>query len=689
MAQRLGLIIGNSEYEDPNLAQLKKPNADVNSLAEVLKNPEIGSFDEVTTLINQPCYVVRREIARFFSQKRRDDLLLLYFSGHGVKDDLGRLYLAVKNTEHDLLSATAVPAAAISDDMDQSRSRRLVLILDCCHSGAFPQGSKGVIQVSVGTREAFRGNGYGRVVLTATDATQYAWEGDKVIGGAENSVYTHYLIQGLRTGDADANSDSKITLDELHDYVYEQVAQKTPKQTPRKSSHNEQRDIVIAHNLYVRPTELPPELRHAIENEFPLVRQSAVNELAKLLQGNHRGLVLAAQQVLEHIAEHDDSRRISNLAREMLQAYHEGVPSARQPATDEPVEVRESALQGAKAAQPMIETEPTSVTDELQGQIQEERTEGEEPKQELLRSLRQPATTSVNTFGQVKDNVGGPRFREDAWYLPDEPLLGFVEVPAGPFLMGSARKRDSKAFSHEAPQHQISLPQYWIARYPVTVAQFKAFLEDTGYRGAYADSIQGPLNHPVVNVSWHHAIAYSKWLTEQLRRCEDTPEPLATGLRQEGWRVTLPSEVEWEKAARGSDGRIYPWGNEFDPVRANTEEIGEGSTSAVGSYPSGTSPYGCLDMAGNVWEWTRSLWEKEVFGPEFKYPYNPDDGREDMEAPDRVPRVLRGGAFLYLSRRDLRCANRLRNYPNNRGWLFGFRTVVLPNKYTTGLSPVI
>jgi uncharacterized caspase-like protein len=143
-------------------------------LAEALKSSEIGGFDQVITLINQPSYVVRREIARFFAQKRRDDLLLLYFSGHGVKDDRGHLYLAVKDTEHNLLSATAVSAASISDEMDQSRSQRLVLILDCCHSGAFAQGSKGATQDGVGTGEAFRGNGYGRVVLTATDSTQYA-----------------------------------------------------------------------------------------------------------------------------------------------------------------------------------------------------------------------------------------------------------------------------------------------------------------------------------------------------------------------------------------------------------------------------------------------------------------------------------------------------------------------------------
>ena len=160
MSRRLALIIGNSEYDDATLARLKKSDADVRDLAEALQDPEIGGFDEVSSFLNEPAHIVRREIARFFTQKSSDDLLLLYFSGHGVKDDLGRLFLAVKDTEHNLLSATAVPSSSITDEMDNSRSRRQVLILDCCHSGAFAQGTKGTTGGSVGTAAAFQGTGY-------------------------------------------------------------------------------------------------------------------------------------------------------------------------------------------------------------------------------------------------------------------------------------------------------------------------------------------------------------------------------------------------------------------------------------------------------------------------------------------------------------------------------------------------
>ena len=124
--------------------------------------------------------------------------------------------------------------------MDRSLSKRQALILDCCHSGAFAQGAKAAASQVVGTGPAFEGTGYGHVVLTATDSTQYAWEGDRIIGESDKSVFTHYILQGLRTGEADLDNDGKITVDELYEYVYEKVVRDTPKQTPGKWSYKQQ-----------------------------------------------------------------------------------------------------------------------------------------------------------------------------------------------------------------------------------------------------------------------------------------------------------------------------------------------------------------------------------------------------------------------------------------------------------------
>lgn len=354
MGQKIALIIGNSEYQDANLAKLVTPQEDVNDLAEVLRASDIGGFDHVTTLINESDANVRLGIEDFFTDKKPDDLLVMYFSGHGVRDEEGKLYLAVNNTRPNRLLATAIPAEFVTNLMDRSRSRRQVLILDCCHSGAFAQGAKAVTGESAGTGPAFEGSGYGRVVLTATDATQYAWEGDKVIGQAENSVFTHHLIEGLKTGAADADGSGRITIDEIYDYVYGQVVTTSSKQTPGKWSYKQQGEIVIAQNPYsiAKSIELPTELQQSIDDSRPWVRESAVRELDRLLQSNQPGLALAAQTGLKHLML-DDSRKVAAAAAESLRAYETRSPSeiTQEPRDAQQTEVKQLASQPAKPDQ--------------------------------------------------------------------------------------------------------------------------------------------------------------------------------------------------------------------------------------------------------------------------------------------------------------------------------------------------
>ena len=273
--------------------------------------------------------------------------------------------------------------------------------------------------------------------------------------------------------------------------------------------------------------------------------------------------------------------------------------------------------------------------------------------------------------GDVLAQLGDPRFRADAWFLPDEPLLGFVEIPAGPFTMGSDPKRDPMAYDNEMPQHQVMLPGYYIARYPVTVAQWRAFVKDSGHEPVNPDSLRGVDNHPVVWVTWYEAVKYCQWLTKKLREWEGTPEPLATLLRvgTEGgppWVITLPGEAQWEKAARGTDRRIYPWGDDPDPNRANYGDTGIGTTSAVGCFPGGASPYGVEDLSGNVWEWCRTKWQDNYKGY-----------RDDNRLEGGGPRVLRGGAFIVVAG-NVRCACRNWNGPNGRYRYIGFRLVASP-----------
>ena len=246
--------------------------------------------------------------------------------------------------------------------------------------------------------------------------------------------------------------------------------------------------------------------------------------------------------------------------------------------------------------------------------------------------------------GSILSALGDPRDLDE-----------LVPVPGGEFEMGGDRYNDEK------PRHKVIVADFRISKYPVTNGQYARFVAATSHPPPRHSPGRTPppdlLTHPVVTVSWHDAVAYCAWLS-----------------KERGESVRLPSEAEWEKAARGTDSREYPWGDRFDAQLCNMVETGIGGTSPVGIFPQGASPYGCLDMAGNVWEWTSSLWGKDVSKPEFSYPYDPNDGREDMRAGNDVLRVVRGGSWYY---RDLgvRCAVRSRNHSGLRDDYFGFRVM--------------
>ena len=258
---RYALLLGNSDFEDKTLSKLIAPKADVENLAAVLGDPEIGNFDDVDVELNSTSQQARRKIARFYANKKKDDLLLLYYTGHGVLDLRGNLYLAFRDTEKDLLRGTGIQSSFISEEMDSSRSKRQIMILDSCHSGAFVQGTKGPSERSVGVGSAFKGAGFGRVIMTASDTTQYAWEGEEILGDAKNSLYSHHLIEGIQNGAADLNLDGTITINELHEYVYDQVVESTPHQTPLKWAFKQQGDMVIARSEVpaIEITEAIPE----------------------------------------------------------------------------------------------------------------------------------------------------------------------------------------------------------------------------------------------------------------------------------------------------------------------------------------------------------------------------------------------------------------------------------------------
>jgi formylglycine-generating enzyme required for sulfatase activity len=242
-----------------------------------------------------------------------------------------------------------------------------------------------------------------------------------------------------------------------------------------------------------------------------------------------------------------------------------------------------------------------------------------------------------------------------------EPQM--VRIPAGEFLMGTREEDvdalqekyggDQRWWNTQTPQRKVHLPDYEIGKYPVTNFEYQAFVQDTDHkppRHWEGDQYPEELgDHPVVNASWHDAVAYCEWLSEK------TDRP-----------YRLPTEAEWEKAARGTDGREWPWEGEWDESKCNTREGGPGTTTPVGQYSrDGDSPYKVADMAGNVWEWCADWFQAY-----------PDNRFPDENYGERF-RVLRGGSWLN-NRHDARCACRDRGAPDDWGYGIGFRVVVAP-----------
>jgi hypothetical protein len=336
---RSALIVAADEYADPKLRRLRAPVRDAEELGRVLADEAIGGFD-VEVVLNEPEHRVRRRLAHFFTDRRRDDLLLVHFSCHGLKDDDGTLYFATPDTELEHLDSTAVPSDFLNRQMGRSRSRRIALFLDCCYSGAFSRGA--IARAGQGVDLADRFNGRGQVVITASNSMEYAFEGDELTGEGAPSVFTTALVEGLATGDADRDGDDLVSVDELYDYVYDRVRETTPSQTPSKWTYDLQGDLYIARNPNPRPAsplELPGELRTAIESPLAGVRLGAVAELERVLAGTSVRLATAARLALESLGN-DDSRSVSEAALEALgrPVAGEAQAAARAPHGDDPAD---------------------------------------------------------------------------------------------------------------------------------------------------------------------------------------------------------------------------------------------------------------------------------------------------------------------------------------------------------------
>jgi hypothetical protein len=260
--RRVALLVATSTYDDPGLARLVSPAQDAEALAAVLAAPSIGGF-EVSSVEDATSGEIGQQMEDFAAERDRADLMLLYLSCHGLKDEQGRLYFAARNTRRDRLRSTAVAAGLVNDILFGCRSRRKVLLLDCCYSGAFAKGLAVKADPSVHTPDHFDARGL--VVLTASDATQYAFEGDTLTGLAAPSVFTASVAEGLRTGAADIDRDGMVSVDDIYEYARRRLSEQPRPQSPRKWEFDVAGSIILARSSATNDqaasaTSLPAEV---------------------------------------------------------------------------------------------------------------------------------------------------------------------------------------------------------------------------------------------------------------------------------------------------------------------------------------------------------------------------------------------------------------------------------------------
>ncbi|HSF39555.1 MAG TPA: SUMF1/EgtB/PvdO family nonheme iron enzyme [Thermoanaerobaculia bacterium] len=271
----------------------------------------------------------------------------------------------------------------------------------------------------------------------------------------------------------------------------------------------------------------------------------------------------------------------------------------------------------------------------------------------LLRDERLPAVERA-LAGDNLARLGDPRSE-----VMTVDGMELCEVPEGKFWMGSGVD-DPETDEDENPRHEVEIPYtFRIGRFPVTVAQFREAVDAKGVDFEKLWVLDQPANRPMTKVTWHEARVFCAWLTRKWRKA---------GRIREDWEVRLPTEAEWEKAARGTGGRQYPWGDEFEAERTSTAETGAGRLSAVGCFPGGESPFHCEEMSGSILEWTLSLKED--------YPYSFRDCREILEEGSNS-RAVRGSVYFYTAG-SMRCASRHRYDPGRRNTFIGFRVVAAP-----------
>ncbi|MBF2035599.1 MAG: SUMF1/EgtB/PvdO family nonheme iron enzyme [Leptolyngbyaceae cyanobacterium T60_A2020_046] len=686
MGERRALLIGVSDYGE-GLEPLPGSLQDVRAMAQVLAAEDCGAFD-VKPLENCDRATLEAAVEQFFQGGDPEDLLLLYFSGHGDLGSGGIRHPQLHFCTHDsqkpqgrLIESSAVSATFLKRQMDLSRARQIVVILDCCYSGAIADLlKKGADDIDFSDLKA-----KGRVILASSSAAQMALQEKDGL-----SLYTRYLIEGMK-GAAYPGNGAWIYARDLHAHAerrfeIERKGGSTPKilaedtaynlpivRAPKPDAKQEYRKAVdrIFQNL---DANLDLNFDGIIKNK--LARGSLDTKREQLALPVEEATAIEAQVQQPYQARATQRRTYADYFRDATQ---EGYL---------PNDLDQVYLEDIRLNLGLGEADATKIRQILTQQLNLKPIPTSSPPSPPPSKAAPPppppqpapptfAFEVVTVDAQGKINSRQPataEYRRET--LPGDVTLDMVRIPAGEFMMGQTEAEKAelirqvgeesykKYYANELPRHSVAVPSFWMGKYAVTQAQWRVVAHLPKVK---ADLKPDPANfkgenRPVERVSWHDATEFCARLTKHTGRT-----------------YRLPSEAEWEYACRAGTTTPFYFGETITPDLVNySGNYSYGAapkgqyreaTTDVGSFP--PNGFGLYDMHGNVWEWCLDHWHDGYGGLFHKAP---PDGSAWLSSDENKFLLRRGGSWVY-GPRDCRCAFRNRLVPGGRNDNIGFRVV--------------
>jgi len=638
---RWAVVVGVSKYKYPGI-DLEYPADDARAMAQTLQSNCGFPQDHIKLLVDEDATAinVRTAIGTWLTKVAgRRDLVVIYFSGHGAPDldpniseDGIRKYLVCHDSDPTNLFATAIPMEDLSSALLRVRSERTVVFLDSCYSGsAEPAGHDGSVRtferpgvdvtgkLKSGFIDTLALSGRGRAVMTACDPDGESWEYNDIHHG----IFTYYLLQGLAGAAADP-STGQVDVNGLYDYVYQHLQNGGPSRRPQTPilATSVMGELVLAGTGITQETETATGTLEITSS--PLGAQVFLDQDTTPLT---TPLTKSLPTGLHHLAIYKpgylpitDDVAVSGF-RPNLQSYvldqeelKGDVLVIAPSGTHLTFDSQDAGTIGQDSLLriPDVAAAAHTIRADAAGyKSQELKVTVDAGRPSIVRFTLEKTLAGLRSATAADMPAGLMAAGDNYVWTKDNATMVFVSE--GSFWMGS------DDIPSAAPRHEVTLPAFWIDRCEVTNAQFAAFVSDSGYhvRGGWTVPAPDHMRRPATHVTLDDARAYAAWAGKR-----------------------LPTEAEWEKAARGTDGRIYPYGNELDALCQNIRAYGLNDTMDVGSLPNGASPYGALDMLGNVWEWCDSAYNA--------YPGNasPDPNMGKGFS------VIRGGSYLSPALKD-------------------------------------